>query len=74
MSFLTIEEVIEEFDLYIDEETTHREGIDILGKSYEASQVLRDIDHDYYCKQLDQYIANNFLVEGDESDTYYRVK
>lgn len=71
MSFLTIEEVIEEFDQFVDSNSI---PLDIFGKRYENSQVLRDIDHNYYCKQLDQYIANNFLVEGDESDTYYRVK
>lgn len=71
MSFLTIEEVIEEFDQFIDADT---EIVFILDRPFMASDILRDIDHNYYCKQLDKFIAENYLVEGDESDCYYRAK
>lgn len=47
-----IEDIIDEFDQIIDEVSV----ISILDKLYRPSEILKDIDHQRYCKELDKYI------------------
>ncbi len=60
---IDIEQVIEQFDDFID---TYSMPINILGKDYVVSAVIREFDHSYYCKKLDEFIDEHFDRVDDD--------
>jgi hypothetical protein len=63
-----IDQVIDQFDEYID--NSHSDLV-ILRREYAVSQVLKDLDHKFYCKKLDEFIYDNYMVVHYDGDMFY---
>lgn len=65
---IDIEDIINSFDEYID---IWYDELTIFGDTYKVSQILKDIDHNKYCKGLSAYIDRYYDKIGEDE---YRCK
>lgn len=65
---IDIDEVIEQFDQYLDE---YNNPVEIEGHVFAASEALNTLSFKAYLAELDKFIQDNFIIVSHDGDSFY---